>query len=61
MEAEELAVAYPTVQHAVDVDVVGLQVEEQNQRKRKRLKQKKGCVNNRLKRILKKDEMVSEA
>jgi len=24
MEAEELTVAYPTVQHAIDVDVVGL-------------------------------------
>lgn len=54
MEAKELAVAYPTVQHAVDVDVVGLQVEAQIQIKRKRLKRKKGCVNNLLKSFLKK-------
>lgn len=31
METKKLSIAYPTVQHTVDVDVVGLQIKEEHE------------------------------
>lgn len=60
VEAEKLAVAYPTVQHTVDVDVVGLQVEAEIPMKRKRLKQQK-TVGGSPGKLYKKQEIVKQA
>lgn len=43
MEAKELAVSYPAVQNAVNVDVVGLWEEKENGLIYKKLKASWGC------------------